>query len=122
MGINDTHVELLFSHESLVEELELSLVNFWLVLWINLLLHKLFNIEILKEWVLQYLFDVSSSTNSLIFLFVQELGDEVLGIWRDVDLVLLWNWEGHAGLLDEEVHSMLIFVEEWWDTNEHFVE
>ena len=49
LGINDTHIELLFLDESLVKVLELSLINVWLVFWIKLLLHKLFNIEILKE-------------------------------------------------------------------------
>lgn len=120
--INDTHIKLLFLDKSLVEVLELSLIDIGLVLWFNLLLHQLFNVEILEEWMLQYLFDASSGTDSLRFSFLQKLGDEVLSILGDEDLVLLWNWESHAGLFDEEVHSMFIFVEEWWNTYEHFVE
>lgn len=36
--------------------------------------------------------------------------------------MLLWHWESYFVLLNEEIHFVLVLIEEWRDAHEHFVE
>ena len=108
-------------HKSLIEEFQLTFLNLWFVWWIKFSSLKHINIKFFEKFMLENFFDSSLSPNSLIFFLGKELVDQVLRLWTDINIMLNWVWECHISLLDQEEHLMLVFMEEWRDSNQDFV-
>lgn len=107
-------------NELLIEVLEVA-IYLRHVLGLQLFLQQSIKVEIFKEWMSQYLLNATICSYSLPLVLFEKLVDEVLGIFRDENVMLLRNWVSDLSLFDQEVHSVLIFVEEWRNTNEHLV-
>jgi len=86
----------------------------------QLLLFELFEVEVLEPGVREDLFDAVGS-ESLSAVLVEELHNEVLGFVGHVDLVADGVGEVHGALLNEEVHSVLVTMEEGRNTDDHLV-
>lgn len=69
----------------------------------------------------QNLFDSTLCTQSLIFFLSQKLINQILGLWTHINIMLNWIRKSDVCLLDQKEHLMLVFMEKWWDTNEHFI-
>jgi len=74
VGWDDGHLDLISLNESLVEELELTLLDLWHVLRGEFLGQKVIDVEILEELMGQDLLD-TVETESLLLLLGQELVD-----------------------------------------------
>jgi len=59
---------------------------------------------------------------SRLTVLVKELDDQVLSLRRDSNLVTNRIREVNWTFPDQEVHSMFVAVEEWWNADYHFVD
>ena len=60
---------------------------------------------------------IHSKTSGLVF--VEELDDQVFGFGGDGDVVSLWVWEVDLLFSDQEIHAMLVSVEERRKADNH---
>ena len=86
----------------------------------KLLSKKFLPINVFKPLVAKDLIH-TVCTQSCFAILVKKLDDQILSIWGDRDFVAHRVREIHWSFPDEEVHSVLIAVEEWRNTNNHFV-
>jgi hypothetical protein len=71
--------------------------------------------------VLEDLSEVSSLSKPLLPILLKELLDQVLGMGRHLDAMLDGVREVDLALLDEEVHPVLVSVEERRHTYQYFI-
>ena len=72
--------------------------------------------------MLKDLFDpVGSCTKSRLAILVEQLADKILSVVGDSDSMAYWVREVDRTLSNKEVHSVLVLMEEGWDSNYHFV-
>ena len=66
----------------------------------------------------QYLINTVRA-QTLRSILVQELDDEVLGFGTDRDAMTHRVWEAHRALTDQEVHPVLVAMEEGRNADDH---
>ena len=93
-------------------------LNTWDVGWLDLFCLKLVHVQVGEPWVRQDFIDAVASKSRLAVL-VKKFNDEVLSLGWDRDAMTDGIREAHRALSDEEVHSMLVSVEEGWDSDDH---
>ncbi len=76
----------------------------------------LLNINSSKERMSKNFINVAYSTKPLFPVLIQQLLDNILSTRTDSDSVLGWIRKVHWALLYQEIHSVLILVEEWWNS------
>jgi hypothetical protein len=86
----------------------------------ELLTQKLLHVEVREPLVGQNLLD-TLGTKAGFAAFVEQPEDQVLGVGRHLNLVTDGIREVDVRLFDQKVHSMLVTVEEWWDSHNHLV-
>ena len=59
--------------------------------------------------------------NPVLLLLDQQLGNQILRLWRHSYLMPHWVGEGYHCFLYKEEHLMFILVEERWNADKHFV-
>lgn len=72
--------------------------------------------------MLQDFVSTALGSQALEFILVEQFLNEVLGVFRNKDLVLDWVREVDVSRLDQVVHLVLVPVEEWRDTHDHLVD
>ena len=95
------------------------LLNARHVWWRKLLLRQGIDVEVREPGVRQDFLDTVGS-EALRAVLVEQLHNEVLRLGRDRDSVAHWVWEAHWTLPDQEVHSVLVPVEERRNSDNHF--
>ena len=110
-------VDLGLRGQVLVEVGEIVLHS-WHVRWRDLFSNKLFNVQVGEPRMCQNLID-AISTETLGAVLVKQLNNQVLSFWADRDAMAHWVGEAHGTLTNQEIHSVLVTVEEWWDANDH---
>jgi len=116
-GRQDSVLHLCLRRQVLVKVGEVIL-DTWHVRRSQLFLHERVHVEIGEPRVCQDLVN-AIGTKTLRSVLVEELHDEILRLGRHSDSVADGVREAHRALSDQEVHSVLVSVEEGWDTHDH---
>ena len=94
------------------------LLHSWHVGWRDLLGDELLDVQVGEPGVRQDLVD-AVRPESLRSILVQQFDDQVLGLGADGDTVAHGVGETHGALTDQEVHPMLVPMEERRDADNH---
>ena len=116
-GRQDSVLYLCLRRQVLVEVGEF-LLDTWHVWRSQLLLHKRVHVQIGEPGVRQNLVN-AIGTETLRSVLVEQLHDEVLRLSRHSNSVADRVREAHRALSNQEVHSVLVSMEKWWNAHDH---
>ena len=108
--------KILLSGELLVEVLEI-VAYFRLVRRFKLFAQEFFRIEASEELMRKHFLQVALGAQALLLVLIQQLLYQISRDRGNFNTVFHLVGEGNGAFLDQEVHSVLVTMEEGWDTN-----
>ena len=70
--------------------------------------------------MLQHVWDSAFGSYSLTFVFLKHFENQILRLVGDVDVVPFFTWEVDSVCFNVFKHNLLIFIIEWWNSDNHF--